>query len=304
MERRAPLAAIARKEAAFTRVLGGHASMTCSACILGNAVMAAAVQSPPTGRICVVPYVARGDKSMRSRVANGEASGTNFLSTVSACRGALVGLALFSALINLLYLTGSFYMLQVYDRVIPSRSVPTLIALSVLAATLYAGQAALDVFRSRILARMARSLDERLSPRVFALIARLPLTGRGAAAGLQPLRDLDQVRSFLAGGGPLGFFDLPWMPFYLAICFLFHPLIGLAASIGALVLMSLAVCPELFTRKPIKATAQHGTARMNLAEATRRNAEVLAAMGMTGSLQAPWGGGDTKNTLTTRARAT
>src|SRR3954462_10575754 len=152
--------------------------------ILGNAVMAAAIQSPSTGRICVVPYVTRGDKSMRSRVANGESSGTGFLSAVSACRGALIALALFSALINVLYLTGSFYMLQVYDRVIPSRSVPTLIALSVLAATLYAGQAALDVFRSRILARLARCLDERLSPGVFALIARLPLAGRSGTIGL------------------------------------------------------------------------------------------------------------------------
>src|SRR3954453_15411531 len=288
MERRAPLAAIARKEAAFTRVLGGHASMTCSACILGNAVMAAAIQSPSTGRICVVPYVTRGDKSMRSRVANGEASGTSFLTVVSACRGALIGLALFSAFINVLYLTGSFYMLQVYDRVIPSRSVPPLIALCVLAATLYAGQAALNFFRSRILARMARSLDEHLSPRVFALVTRLPLTGRGAAAGLQPLRDLDQVRGFLAGGGPLGFFDLPWMPFYLAICFLFHPLIGLAALVGALVLVSLTICTEAFTRKPIKTAAGPGAARTSLAEASRRNAEVMAAMGMTGAVPARW----------------
>src|SRR3982751_5304728 len=195
---------------------------------------------------------------MRSSGLDSQPSGMNFLSTVSACRGALVGLPLFSALINVLYLTGSFYMLQVYDRVIPSRSVPTLIALSILAATLYAGQAALDFCRGRILVRMARSLDERLSPRIFALITRLPLTGRGNAVGLQPLRDLDQVRSFLAGGGPLGFFDLPWMPFYLAICFLFHPLIGLAASIGALLLISLTACTEMLTRKPIKATALQG----------------------------------------------
>src|SRR5215213_1790325 len=143
-----------------------------------------------------------------------KSSETGFLAAVSACRGTLVALAVFSALVNILYLTGSFYMLQVYDRVVPSRSVPTLIALSVLAATLYGGQAALDFFRGRILVRMARSLDERLSPRVFALITRLPLMGR-SAAGLEPLRGLDQVRSFLAGGGPLGFFDVPWMPFYL-----------------------------------------------------------------------------------------
>src|SRR5262249_55163068 len=214
--------------------------------------------------------------------------GTSFLAAVGACREALIGLALFSALINILYLTGSFYMLQVYDRVIPSRSVPTLIALSVLAATLYAGQGALDLVRQRILSRMARSFDERRSPRGFALIARLPLAGRAGTVGLQPLRDLDQVRSFLAGGGPLGFFDLPWMPFYLAICFLFHPLIGIAALSGALVLVSLTICTEAFTRKPINAATQHGAARMSLAEASRRNAEVLAAMGMTGWLGAAW----------------
>ena len=99
---------------------------------------------------------------MRSKVAHGESSGTIFVAAAGSCRGALIGLALFSGLVNILYLTGSFYMLQVYDRVIPSRSVPTLIALSVLAAVLFAGQAALDFFRSRILLRMARSLDESL----------------------------------------------------------------------------------------------------------------------------------------------
>src|SRR5262245_66190410 len=98
-----------------------------------------------------------------------------FLPLFRECRVGIASVAVFSALINILYLTGSFYMLQVYDRVITSRSVPTLIALSVLATTLYAGQAALDFVRGRLLLRMGRSLDERLSPRVFALIARLPL---------------------------------------------------------------------------------------------------------------------------------
>jgi ATP-binding cassette subfamily C protein len=213
---------------------------------------------------------------------------TSLIAVLSAYRGPLIGLALFSALINVLYLTGSFYMLQVYDRVIPSRSVPTLIALSLLAGALYAGQAALDFFRGRILLRIARSVDEQLSPRVFALIARLPLSGRAGTVGLLPLRDLDQVRGFLAGGGPLGFFDLPWMPFYLAICFLFHPLIGLAAVIGAIMLISLTACTEVFTRKPIKAAALQGAARNTLAEASRRNAEVMAAMGMTRRLGATW----------------
>src|SRR3954452_22366444 len=123
--------------------------------------------------------VQRRTAIMLSSSSETKSSETGFLAAVSACRGALMALALFSALINILYLTGSFYMLQVYDRVIPSRSVPTLIALSVLAGMLYAGQAALNFCRQRVLSRLARSLDERLSPRVFALVARLPLTARG-----------------------------------------------------------------------------------------------------------------------------
>ncbi len=211
-----------------------------------------------------------------------------FIATVSACRGALLGLFSFSALINILYLTSSFYMLQVYDRVIPSRSVPTLIALSLLAAALYSGQAALEYFRGRVLLHMARSFDERLSPRIFELIMLLPMTPRGAALGQQPLRDLDTVRGFLAGGGPLGLFDLPWMPFYLAICFLFHPWIGVAAIGGAIMLVTLTVCAEVFTRKPIAEATQHGAARVSLMETGRRNAEVVAALGMGERIARDW----------------
>ena len=217
-----------------------------------------------------------------------QSGSTGFLSTVTAARGAFFGLAVFSALINLLYLTGSFYMLQVYDRVIPSRSVPTLVALSLLAAALFAGQAALDYFRSRVLLQMARSLDERLSPRVFRIIGQMSLKSGNSAVGLQPLRDLDQVRSFLSGGGPLGLFDLPWMPFYLGICFLFHPWIGIAALLGALMLIIITICAEVFTHKPIAEVSQHAAARNGLAEVSRRNAEVVAALGMGGRLGALW----------------
>ena len=212
----------------------------------------------------------------------------DLLASVGACRGAFVGLFVFSALINVLYLTGSFYMLQVYDRVIPSRSVPTLIALSVLVGALFAGQAALDFYRSRILQYMARSLDERLSPRIFHILTQLPMMPGGSTTGVQPLRDLDQVRAFLAGGGPLGLFDLPWMPFYIGICFLFHPAIGISALFGAVVLVALTVGAEVFTRKPIAEVSQHAAARNALMETCRRNAEVVAALGMGGRLGALW----------------
>lgn len=232
----------------------------------------------------LAPPGGRGVNSMRPEIAGPKTRERR----MPMLKGALIGVALFSALINLLYLTGSFYMLQVYDRVIPSRSLPTLVALSVLALTLYAAQAALDFFRGRILVRMARAFDEAYSPRVFDLVARLPLAGRAASAGLQPLRDLDQVRGFLANGGPLGFFDLPWMPFYLAICFLFHPMIGLVAVLGALLLVALTIAAEALTRRPLRESSLEGVARFGLAEAAHRNAEVIAAMGMAGAVGGVW----------------
>ena len=112
-------------------------------------------------------------------------------------------------------LTGSFFMLQVYDRVLPGRSIPTLVAFLVLATMLYLFQSGLDLVRNRISVRIGRYFDERLGLRVFDALVRLPLKTRGDGDGLQPLRDLDQVRSFLSGGGPTALFDLPWMPIYL-----------------------------------------------------------------------------------------
>jgi ATP-binding cassette subfamily C protein len=129
-------------------------------------------------------------------------------------------------------LTGPFFMLELYDRVLPSRSIPTLIGLGALAAVLFAFQGLLEWIRGRILVRIGGALDETLSLRVHDALVRAPLKGKVAGDGLQPLRDLDQVRSFLSSPGPMALFDFPWIPFYLCICFLFHVWIGLAATIG------------------------------------------------------------------------
>ena len=204
------------------------------------------------------------------------------------CRSAFIGVALMSGLVNVLYLTGSFFMLEVYDRVIPSRSVPTLIGLSALALVLYAFQGVLETIRARILARIGAALDESLSGRVFDLVVRAPLKGTSQGDGLLPLRDLDQIRAFLAGTGPSAFFDLPWMPVYLAICFLFHPLIGVAALLGLAVLGALTFLTDTASKGPTQAATGHGMRRNGLAEAGRRNAEVLTAMGMQQRLAARW----------------
>src|SRR3981081_3920815 len=205
-----------------------------------------------------------------------------------ACRNAFIGVGVMSCMINLLYLTGSLFMLEVYDRVLPSRSVPTLVGLAILAGGLYAAQGVLDLIRVRILGRIGTSLDEALNARVFDTIVRLPLMVGGRNEGLQPLRDLDNVRSFLSGMGPGAFFDLPWLPFYLAICFAFHVMIGVTALIGAIILVSLTVLTEYMSRAPAREAMGLAARRNDVAATSRRNAEVLVAMGMSGRLTRRW----------------
>ena len=206
-----------------------------------------------------------------------------------ACRSAFIGVGIMSCMINLLYLTGSIFMLEIYDRVLPSRSVPTLVGLVILAGGLYIAQGILDLIRGRILVRIGTSLDEALSGRVFETVVRLPLIAGGRNEGLQPLRDLDNIRSFLSSMGPGAFFDLPWLPFYLAICFAFHVLIGLTALVGAIILVTLTILTEFMTRKPAREAMGLAARRNDLAAASRRNAEVLVAMGMSGRLTKRWG---------------
>lgn len=200
--------------------------------------------------------------------------------SLRACRHALIALGVGSALVNVLYLTGSLYMLEVYDRVLPSRSVPTLVGLSILVVCLFGFQAVLDLLRGRILVRVGRSLGQRLSARVYDTVARLSLSTRTSGDGLQPLRDLDQVRGFLSSPGPLALLDLPWIPFYVGICFVFHPWLGIAAVFGALILIGLTTLTELFTREPTKSATMLAAKRNAIADTSRRNAEALTAMGM------------------------
>ena len=196
---------------------------------------------------------------------------------LAACRGAFVGTAVLSGMSNVLMLSGAMFMLEVYDRVLPSRSTPTLVGLTVLVAGLFAALGLIDAIRGRILGRIGGSLDEALSGRVYDTMVRLPLRAGNRGDGNQPLRDLDAIRSYLSGLGPVALFDLPWIPLYLAICFIFHPLIGLT------------LLTETLTKAPAKDAMEAGLARNALAEASRRNAEALIAMGMFGRMAERWG---------------
>ncbi|HTZ02485.1 MAG TPA: type I secretion system permease/ATPase [Xanthobacteraceae bacterium] len=207
---------------------------------------------------------------------------------LGACRRAFIAIALFSGMSNILMLSGALFMLEIYDRVLPSRSLPTLVGLLILVGGLYAAQGLLDMIRSRILVRVGRSLDETMSSRVYDAIVRLPLKAGAKGDGTQPIRDLDAVRGFLSGSGPIAFFDLPWMPIYLAICFLFHTYLGLTALGGAIILVTLTVITEMKTRRPTRSAAQFAVARNALLEASRRNAEAITAMGMAGRISKHW----------------
>ena len=207
---------------------------------------------------------------------------------LSACRSAFIATAVFSGMSNVLMLTGAIFMLEIYDRVLPSHSVPTLVALIVIAAALYTALGVLDLIRGRILVRVGASLDEAISDRVYDALVCLPLKAGNRGDGLQSLRHLDNLRTFLSGMGPIAFFDLPWIPLYLVICFAFHPLIGITALVGAIILCALTILTEVYTRDSSKQAIGLGASRNSLAETSRRNAEALVAMGMNRRLGARW----------------
>src|SRR6478609_8238250 len=207
---------------------------------------------------------------------------------MASCRGAFTGVAVLSGLINILYLSGSIFMMEVYDRVLPSRSLPTLVGLSIIIVVLYLFQGVFDMLRGRILARIGAAVDEDLSQKVFQSQLLAPLRSGAAGDGQQPLRDLDQIRAFLAGGGPSALFDLPWMPLYLVVCFAFHPLIGLVTLSGAVLLIIMTFLTEAFTRGASREAVGAALSRNGIAEGARRNAEAVHAMGMAQRIGSRW----------------
>ncbi|WP_222876320.1 type I secretion system permease/ATPase [Terrihabitans soli] len=216
---------------------------------------------------------------MTPRQSSAPADSALLRDALRRCRSAFWATGILTGMVNVLMLTGSIYMLQVYDRVLPSRSVPTLIALTVALLGLYALLGLFDWARQHILARVGTALDEALSAPVVGAILRLANRGR-ESVGTQPSRDLDAVRGFLSSLGPTALFDLPWVPLYLVISFMLHPLIGWTVVIGALILASLTIVTELRVRAPAKEATLAGAQRAAELESARRNAEIISALGI------------------------
>lgn len=200
----------------------------------------------------------------------------------------LVGVGVFSAVINVLALTGSVYMLQIYDRVLPSQSVPTLIGFTIGMLGVYAVYGLLDFVRLRLLVRIGSRLHRDLQQKAFAASLSLPLTGGQDSNRVQPLRDLDQLRGFLSGLGPTVVFDAPWIPFYMVVIYLLHPSLGVLATVGAAAVVLLTVVAEVVARKPAARASETLVAQRLLADSGRRNAEVVQAMGLSAQLGRRW----------------
>lgn len=201
---------------------------------------------------------------------------------IGSYRGISIFLFAISGVINLLALTGSFYMLQIYDRALTSSSVPTLVALSVLAIGLYLFQGMFDVLRSQILVRIGANFDQKLAPLAHQVVIEMPRYGYSTSEALERGRDVDTVRGFFASQAPMALFDLPWMPLFLGFVYLLHPMLGLLTMAGAVVLIGLTAITEILTRRASGDMHQATIRRNMLADSHARNADILKAMGFGG----------------------
>lgn len=208
---------------------------------------------------------------------------------LKACKGSFVSVGFFSFFINALMLVPSFYMLQVYGRVVTSGSTVTLVMLTLIMVVLMLTMGALELTRSRIMVRVSTKLDVLLSRDVYRASFKRALLSGGMDASAQPLSDLTGLRQFLTGNGLFAFFDAPWLPVYIGVMFFFHPWYGWVAVASAIVLVCLAVVNEKLTGRALtEANKQNITANLYTTK-NLRNAEIVESMGMLQALMDRWG---------------
>ena len=208
-------------------------------------------------------------------------------SAIKASKKGFMAAGFFSLFINILMLTAPFYMLQVYDRVVTSRSLETLLFLTMIMVFLFGVLGVLEWVRSRILVRVSNQIDQFLSHRVYTSMfkAGVKIPGRRTA---QPLNDLTSIRQFMTGNGLFAFFDAPWFPIYIGLLFLFHPAFGWFALGAGAILLCIAIFNEKFTKKMLMEANGENIKAQNLATSNLRNAEVLHAMGMLPNIMGRW----------------
>jgi ATP-binding cassette subfamily C protein len=204
-----------------------------------------------------------------------------------AIRPSIITAIVFSLFINVLMFISPLYMLQIYDRVLSTRSQETLIAITVIAALLLMVYAVLETLRSQVLVRSGLLFDERLAKPVFNAIHRGMLRRPGGNL-VQGLRDVDALREFLTGSGVIAFCDAPWFPVFVFASFVLHPVFGWIAIVGSVVIWTLTLCNELLTKKHLTEASNASIEAGQRATSTFRNVEVLQAMGMLNALRSKW----------------
>jgi len=205
---------------------------------------------------------------------------------LDACRRAFTHVGLFSMCINLLMLAVPLYMLQVFDRVLTSQSKETLFFLSLLALGAVLVLGLLEMVRSRVLVQVSEWLEKKLAPAAFERSIAATLQARPYRT--ESLRDIQQMRSFLAGSGIFALFDSPWVPLYLLVIYALHPMLGWITLAGAVLIFGCALLNELATRAPLREANRLAMQSMQRAEATMRAAEAITAMGMAPAVTARW----------------
>lgn len=238
---------------------------------------------------------------MRKAPTSGKPDDSLLESAIAACRAGFVSVCVFSLLINGLMLAVPLYMLQLYDRVLASRSTDTLLLLTAIAIAAVLTMAALESVRGHLMIRISTWLEGRLSGPVLSGSITSTLRA-GGDPSVQGLRDVSTFRSFLGGAGVFPIMDAPWTPIFLAVIFMMHPVLGWIAIGGAIVLFSLAVANELATRELLKLSGNSSIGALRQAEAAVRNADVIEAMGMMPNLVGRWNSENTK-TLELQAQA-
>lgn len=209
------------------------------------------------------------------------------LAALTAYKRAFFNIGLFSAVINLLMLAPALYMLQVYDRVLASGNLMTLLTLTLMILGLFALMGALEWVRSQVVIRLGTQMDMRLNQRVYDAAFEAQLRTASPAAG-QALSDLTRLRQFATGNALFAFFDAPWFPVYLFVIFMFSPWLGLLALGGAVVLMLLAWINQRVSHGPLKAASEWSVEATQQASAHLRNSETIEAMGMLDTLRERW----------------
>ena len=207
--------------------------------------------------------------------------------TLKSMRKAWIGVGVLSLFVNLLMLTGPLYMLQVYDRVITSQSMSTLVALSVLMVVMYAFMGFLDFLRSRLLVRIGNYVEKKLAPRTFKSWL---TSGHKAPTKVaqKPLQSLTTIKRFLTGSAPTTFFDIPWTPVYIAVIFMINWTLGVVAVIGAVLVLMIAISAELTTRKRESDAQLTRAMGAHFSQTVKTNSEAVVSMGMVREMTARW----------------